>query len=282
MNLRLVVSLIAALSAGGLAVAGADAPPAPARAPRAPQKARAPARPPAPTPPPVAPAEPPRFERDDLMRLHMHENFDLLRAIERLLIRGQLEEARTFARAIAEIPDPPSHGPWAAQVVAVRDRAAALARATTIDQACRAEAQLAAACADCHTDSAAVALFRSFPPVPPDRPTVAARMLRHRWAADRMWEGIVGAANEPWTAALEVLAAAPLPFGAPATPRALAAKRLQRLAGDARAKRGLDATPARATAYGEILATCASCHMAAATPAPTPPSTPPPPTPPAR
>jgi len=277
MRRHLVISLLAALAAGGLAVAGADAPPPARRAPTASLKARAPARPPAPPVPPADPAarEPPRYEREDLVRIHMHENFDLLRAIERLLIRGQLDEARRFARAIAEVPDPPSHGPWATQVVAVRDRAAALGRATTIDQACRAEAQLAAACAGCHTDSAAIAMFRSFPPAPPDHFTVAARMLRHRWAADRMWEGIVGAADEPWTAALEVLAARPLTFGDPTAARAITAKRLQRLASDARAKRGLDATAARATVYGEILATCAGCHAAApppASPAPAPPA----------
>ena len=46
------------------------------------------------------PTSPERFDRADLQRLHKHENFDLLRAIERLLIVGRLEEAKRFAAAI--------------------------------------------------------------------------------------------------------------------------------------------------------------------------------------
>jgi hypothetical protein len=55
-------------------------------------------------------AEPPpsvRFERDMMARFHMHQNFDLVRAIERLLIRGKLDEARVFATAISTAPDDP-------------------------------------------------------------------------------------------------------------------------------------------------------------------------------
>ena len=92
-----------------------------------------------------APEPPPskRFERDMMVRLHMHESFDLLRAIERLLIRGRLDEAKVFAAAIAEAPDEPGLGPWTRQAIAVRERAAALARATTIAEACQRDPVLA-------------------------------------------------------------------------------------------------------------------------------------------
>ncbi len=206
--------------------------------------------------PPQKPS-PPRFDRDDVQRLHMHENFDLLRAIERLLIVGQLDEAKRFATAISEAPDAPAHGPWAAHVVAVRDGAAALARATTLEQAVRLEAKLAGACAGCHVETGVAPDFRVFP-VPPDKASVEARMLRHRWAADRMWEGIVGGADEPWRAGLDVLAAAPLDW--PGSPdRAAHARTLQRLADQARKQKSAT-VETRTTAYGEMLVTCASCH----------------------
>ena len=73
-----------------------------------------------------------RFERDMMMRFHMQQNFDLLRATERLLIRGKLSDARQFATAIATAPDEPAHGPWATYMVAVCDRAAAVARVTDV------------------------------------------------------------------------------------------------------------------------------------------------------
>ncbi len=205
------------------------------------------------------PAKPPGpADRVDLQRLHMHENFDLLRAIERLLIVGKLDEAKRFAAAISEAPDSPAHGPWATHVVTVRDRAAALSRATTVEQACRLEASLAGACAGCHVEAGVAPEFRVFP-VPPDKTTIEARMLRHRWAADRLWEGIVGGADEPWRAGLDVLAAKPLDWGPASSDRSVHARTLQGLALEARRQR----TPSiegRTTTYGEMLVACASCH----------------------
>src|SRR5512138_2447067 len=82
---------------------------------------------PAPEPPPQEPPDV-RFERDMMLRSHMHDNFDLVRGIERLLIRGKLEEARDFAMAIATSPEEPGHPGWAARPAAVRERAVAVSR----------------------------------------------------------------------------------------------------------------------------------------------------------
>lgn len=240
-----------------VASATADGPKAPA--PKAKPK---PKQPPAAEPPP-----PERFERDMVMRMHMHESYDLVRAIERLLIRGKLEDAARLATAISEVPGAPAHGSWAAQTVLVRDRAAAVARATTVDQACKAEAKLAAACGGCHIESRVAPEFREYPPAPADTGTIAGRMLRHRWAADRLWEGVVGGADEPWLAGLDVLAAAPLDWGDRAKERETLARDLQRLADTAR-KQKSGTLDARATAYGEMLSTCAACHTLKPAPPP--------------
>jgi len=212
----------------------------------------------------AAVAEPPpeqRFEHDMLVRFHMHQSFDLLRAIERLLIRGKLDEAKHLAEALATAPDEPAHGPWAAQAVEVRDRAAALARSSTIAEACAREASVAAACATCHQDLGASPEFRTHPPAPPDKPTLAARMLRHRWAADRLWEGVVGATDEPWRAGLDIIAASPLDASQLGAERMPFARQLQRQADQARRSKSTRPSE-RAAAYGEMLATCAACHTA--------------------
>jgi len=158
-------------------------------------------------------------------------------------------------------PDAPAHGPWATHSALVRDRAAALARATTVAEACAREAKLAAACAACHVEVGVAPEFKTHPAPPPDEPTVEARMLRHRWAADRMWEGIIGGVDDPWRAGLDVLAVRSLDWTAIAPGRVEHAKRLQRLAVNARVNRMLG-LEGRATAYGEMLATCAACHTA--------------------
>ncbi|HET9622020.1 MAG TPA: hypothetical protein VFP84_11680, partial [Kofleriaceae bacterium] len=51
--------------------------------------------------------EPPgkQFEHDMMARFHMHESYTLFGAIERLLVRGKLAEARDRARAIGAAPD---------------------------------------------------------------------------------------------------------------------------------------------------------------------------------
>jgi mono/diheme cytochrome c family protein len=190
-----------------------------------------------------------------MMRFHMHQSFDLMRAIERLLIRGKLDEAKRFAEAIAMAPDEPAHGPWATYTATVRERAAAVARATKIDDALRKETLLAAACGDCHRDNGGSAMFENPPAAPPDRPALDARMARHRWAADRLWEAVVGDSDAAWKEGLDVLAAAPLDLG---PDRAPFARELQRLANVARrTKRGVG-NPA--VTYGDILVTCAGCH----------------------
>jgi hypothetical protein len=155
-----------------------------------------------------APAK--RFEHDMLVRVHMHENFGLVRAIERLLLRGKLEEARNLARSIAIAPDEPGMAAWAKQTVRVRDRAASLADAKTLDDGFIAESKLAVECAACHLATGVTPEFASPAEPPPDQATVPARMARHLWAADRLWEGMVGPADDSWRAGLEILAQPPL------------------------------------------------------------------------
>jgi cytochrome c553 len=204
-----------------------------------------------------------RFERDMMTRLHMHASFDTARAIERLLIRSKLDDAQYFAKSLASEPDVPGLEPWAKQIALVRERAAAVATAPGIDDACRREAQLAAACAGCHADAGAEPEFRSPPALPADAQTVAARMARHQWAADRIWEGMVGASDEPWRAGLDVLAVTPLAFPKIDSARVGLALRLQQLADQARHPTSNDLAE-RARLYGEILVTCAACHSLAA------------------
>ena len=201
-----------------------------------------------------AAADPPQeFERDMMVRFLMHQNFDLLRSIERLLLQGKLDDAKRFAEAIAIAPDEPSHGPWAAYTATVRERAASLARAKTVDDALRKETRLASACADCHREHYGSAMFEEPPAIPADEPTVDARMARHRWAADRLWESVIGNSDDAWQQGLAILAAPPLELDAERAPYA---RELRRLASDARRKPVVD----RAGAYATILVTCAGCH----------------------
>jgi len=208
-------------------------------------------------PDPEAPHE--RFERDMMMRFHMHASFDLARAIERVLIRGKLEDARPLAASLAGAAEPPGLAPWATQLALVRSRAQAVATAPGIDEGCRRAAQLAEACARCHIDASAQAEFRSPPAAPDDRDTIPARMARHQWAVSRIWEGMVGSADDAWIAGLDVLATTPLPWPKLGSERAALAGRLQQLASQAK-RVPVTRLDERTRMYGEILVTCAACH----------------------
>jgi cytochrome c553 len=201
-----------------------------------------------------------------MVRYHMHENFGMLRSIELLLVHGKLDDGKVLARAIAEAPEDPGMQAFAKRSAAVREQAAALVAAPSVDEALRREAKLAAACADCHVDAGVLPEFANPPRLPPDGDTVKSRMARHVWASDRLWEGMVGNSDEQWRAGLDVLAAAPFPWSAAEGDRVALAKRLQQLATDAKQTQSGDQLRDRARAYGEILTTCAACHSAKTSP----------------
>jgi len=144
---------------------------------------------------------------------------------------------------------------WSAEAARASAAALALSDAASLDEACRLAPRVAQACGDCHRRAGTTPVRGPVPPPPPDDPTPRARMARHQWAADRLWEGLVWTSDRAWCAGLEVLAAAPLP----SLPD-VAGARLQRLARAALDAASRDTPADRASAYGELLVTCAGCH----------------------
>ncbi len=197
-----------------------------------------------------------RFEHAMLVRMHMHENFGMVHALDRLLVRNRLEEARELARGIALSPDEPGFSAWAAETTRVRDRVAAIVAAKTVDEGLHALTKLGAACASCHAATNTLPDIAAPGTPPPDLDTVPGRMARHRWATDRLWEATVGLSDESWKAGLDVLATAPLPATELGADRETLALELQKTARRARTVRPAD----RADAYAELLVTCAGCH----------------------
>lgn len=205
------------------------------------------------------PPPPARFVNPQAARFHMRRHFDDLRMIERLLIAGKLDEAATLADLLVRQTDDPGMAPWDLQAKQVAEAADALTKAPGLDEALRREARVAAACAECHALSQGRPVFAAVPPVPPDAQTREARMARHVWATDRLWEGMIGPDDDRWRRGLEVLAATPQPFMR-LTEAPGFARRLAQLARDQLATRATTLLDDRARAYGEMLVTCAACH----------------------
>jgi cytochrome c553 len=207
-------------------------------------------------------ADPPPAERPDVstwMRSHFLQG----RAIRDALAAGEVGAARTRLGQVSERPGPRgAPAAWEAPLAELREAAAEAAEADELGEMTRAFAAYAARCADCHRASEAVATFEAaeLPPVPPTAPAL---MLRHQWAAERMWEGLVGPVPARYREGARVLAEAPLHQGelvvgrAPPLEVVRVAERTRELA--AAAARA-ETQAERAELYGELLSTCAACH----------------------
>lgn len=205
------------------------------------------------------PPEPARFDRPAMVKFHMSQHFNDLRAVEQLLVAGELDVAKVRAFLLTRPAPDPGMARWKSEVDDVTQAARALANAPGIDEACRREARVAEACAYCHLHSQALPVFSTPPPLPPDDGGPRARMARHQWAVDRLWEGMVAPAEAPWRAGLDVLATTPLPFS-PLTDAPLLANQLQGFARHALETEDSETLDDRTRSYGEMLVTCSACH----------------------
>lgn len=194
-------------------------------------------------------------------REHMQEHFEAVREAERAVIRGDLATARDRGRWIAEHAEHPALAEWQPYVEAVRAAGRELAAASDLAMAAPRVAVLAQRCAACHEERAAIVTF-DWEPEPPVATTLASVMARHRWAAERLWEGVVGPADARWSEGATSLAAVSFDTvllgerGDASRLRDIATK-VKLLAGEA--IRTEDHAK-RVELYGQLLQTCASCH----------------------
>ena len=199
--------------------------------------------------------------RGTAARMDRHFTDSIL--IKDAVIAGKLDDAKAPARRLLQRTDPYPES-WRPFMAANVRLAGDVLAAEDIDAVARAVASLAHTCGDCH---AAVVLGARFtPPSPP--PAITSRdprqrMRRHQWAADRMWEAMVGHSDVAWTAAAAALADPEL-ARADFPPEVdmegdptVVARQLQALG--ARAAESSD-WDHRVRVYGQFLATCAVCH----------------------
>jgi len=177
---------------------------------------------------------------------------------------GRLDGVRTEANELlaresgAGLPaDVASH------IEELRIYAGLAARAPDATSAASAVSRVAAACGSCHKSMKRGPTYQVVTGPPAGENPVATRMIRHRWAADQLWDGLVGPSDESWRAGASVLRDAPL-FTDDLTHDVQHYEAVTKLAWTvhelgARANSARDQS-VRAALYGELLGTCASCH----------------------
>jgi len=193
---------------------------------------------------------------------HMHEHYDAVVRIQGAVIAGSLDDTREPATWLLEHQSPAGlPARWEEYVTAMRGAARDLLNAEDLGSAAGATSRLGLACGSCHVSNNVTVEFDE-DKRPSDKEDSRSHMRRHRWAADRMWEGIIGPSNASWSRGANLL------FESPMNPKGLGAeagddsvlgmaRRVHQLAANATTV----SDPAeRANIYAEFLANCATCH----------------------
>jgi cytochrome c553 len=198
----------------------------------------------------------------DDVAAHMHEHLDAVVAIQQAVIAGQLDATRESAHWLVEHPSPAGLGPDAeAYAGAMRAAAGDVQSAADLAAAADATARLGLACGGCHTANNVEIEFDEV-----DRPSSKdkrdSHMQRHAWAADRMWEGLIGPSGYMWSQGANLLFESPLRADSlekEGEVDALTgmARRVHQLAANATA---VSDPEGRAEIYAEFIANCAACH----------------------
>ncbi|MCB9598012.1 MAG: hypothetical protein H6719_35175 [Sandaracinaceae bacterium] len=221
--------------------------------------------------PPAETVEPPTEEAPETAAIPeptpaqalMHGHYRRASDARESLIRGDIEQARGDMQWLATHHEGDAL-PEALQprLASMQTDAAAFAEATTLTEAGQALARTLVRCGECHEASGG-GFHVALPPLP-EGETTAAHMQRHRWAAERMWEGLVTADVEQYTAGTDALREVALHENALPSSEEQPPERVAALATHVH-ELGAEASDAtdwagRASVYGRYLATCAACH----------------------
>jgi cytochrome c553 len=177
--------------------------------------------------------------------------------------RGDLEAARRAANALAELPiesglSSSRRGRLDAMILAAQHARAA----QDMRDAARSLSALAETCGACHTAFGGPRTVSTAAPT--DEPDLKTHMLRHQWGAARLWEGLAVPSDEAWKSGAQVLSDAPFPAErlTPGKSPVPAIGKLTKSVHDLGRKAvTLEDSSARVELYGELMATCASCHQ---------------------
>lgn len=188
---------------------------------------------------------------------HMSYHYTQVNEIQEAVIAGDLDDIRGPARWVATHRGqeyPAAAGP---SLEMMRNEGRIMLEQDQILPVAHTLGRMGVACGSCHT---ALGTKVSFPIEEPPVSSRAPRehMLRHAWAVDRLWEGLVAPSDASWRAGAGALVHMPVDFGGNDQANRLAT-RVHELSDKASAA---STAKERAEVYGDLLETCALCHGA--------------------
>jgi hypothetical protein len=195
---------------------------------------------------------------------HMHGHLDEISAIKAAVIAGKLIDVRSPAMWLAthDQPDGLPEG-WAPFVEQMRRYATSAMEAEDLTTVAVAVSEIARACGECHVNSGVTVAFGFDQPPPRAEQGLTTQMRRHLWAADRMWEGLIGPSDAAWNRGTDMLTEVQLQ-SSDITAASDDRDQVDELLASVRAvgQQGrLAITPKeRSALYGQFLSSCSNCH----------------------
>jgi cytochrome c553 len=193
----------------------------------------------------------------------MHGHFEDINAIQLALISCSLLSARAMAKKVRlgfSGAAPPGWEPFIERSVASAEM---LEVTDDLGMAARLASAMAATCGDCHRSQDLVVIRHVAVAPPKEDDRLSNFMTQHRWAADRMWEGIIGPSDEAWQAGAQALQTTELTkedIGERIVVTPEIEAMLAQIQTDAAAAITTEGSEERQKLYGRFLSGCASCH----------------------
>ncbi len=193
----------------------------------------------------------------------MHRNLARTVDIQTGVVQGDLEKAQKAAVWLVGREDQMAFsGEGKEYQSAMLHIARRISETEDLSEVALQTGQLAGSCGACHQALGGGPRF-AVGTSAPDGDSQEALMVRHLWAADRMWEGLVGPSDEAWEAGARAISETQ-----PALARAHRASTSAEGTGDLLqevnllSKEAMEATglESRANVYGRLLTTCNQCH----------------------
>jgi hypothetical protein len=190
----------------------------------------------------------------------MRSHFKEASLIRTAVIDGKVADAVAPAEALGNNEGLGKMDPsWQSSIDVLEYAAKRIQHSSDVPGVAAAIADIAIACGACHKVAGGPKAKVDAPP--PVDASLASRMHRHVWAAERLWDGLTVPSDASWNAGAAALAGDPFPkevLDKGGVHARSAAAKLKTLVASAASKKKPDE---RGQLYATLLETCAACHV---------------------
>ena len=196
---------------------------------------------------------------EEEVRLEMAEHWDEATQARDAIIQGDLTAAtKAAAKLHARLPLEGLPEELREREKPLQTAMGEAGGAADLTTAALAMGRAAQACGECHAANGITPQLDD-PPLPPEGDGTASEMARHQWAAQKLWLGLVRPSQSDFDEACKALEHASL-LSDDARLQSQAASELEKGVHQLAASVA-DGSSSRGEIYGQLLTTCATCHL---------------------